>query len=88
MAGLTSVLAEVSPLSDEEEQAGDDYPLPPDHWLNSPLGRDGDYKTFLHLALETGNNDAGQDIFHRHEPQSSLHGKRCEVVIGAKLLTT
>ena len=64
VAGLTSVLAEVSPLSDEEEQTGADYPLPPDHWLNSPLGRDGDYKTFLHLALETGNNDAGQDIFH------------------------
>ena len=60
VAGLTSVLAEVSPLSDEEEQAGDDYPLPPEHWLNSPLGREGEFKTFLQLALETTNTDIGQ----------------------------
>ena len=66
------------PLSDGEEQAGDDYPLPPDHWLNSPLGRDGDYKTFLHLALEAGNNDAGQDIFHWHEKMWSRYW--CKII--------
>ena len=54
-AGLTSLLAEVCPLDDEEQQkeAGAP-PLPPDHWINTPLGRGGDYKTLLHLALEAG----------------------------------
>ena len=60
VAGLSSLLAEVAPLSDEEDQAGPDYPLPAQHWLNSPLGRDGEFKTFLQLALETTNNDLGQ----------------------------
>ena len=64
VGGLSSVLADVAPLSDEEDQAGPDYPLPPQHWLNTPLGREGDFKTFLQLALETSNNDLGISIPH------------------------
>ena len=60
VAGLSSLLADVAPLADEEDQAGPDYPLPSQHWLNSPLGREGEFKTFLQLALETSNNDIGQ----------------------------
>ena len=60
VAGLSSLLADVAPLADEEDQAGPDYPLPSQHWLNSPLGREGEFKTFLQLALETTNNDIGQ----------------------------
>ena len=58
VGGLSSLLADVAPLSDEEE-AGPDYPLPSQHWLNTPLGREGEFKTFLQLALETNNNDIG-----------------------------
>ena len=62
VGGLSSLLAEVAPLSDEEDQAGPDSALPPEHWLNTPLGREGEFKTFLHLALETANNDLGQSV--------------------------
>ena len=62
VGGLSSLLADVAPLSDEEE-AGPDYPLPSQHWLNTPLGREGEFKTFLQLALETANNDMGQQFY-------------------------
>ena len=54
-AGLTSLLAEVCPLDDDQQGAeAGMLPLAPDHWINTPLGRGGEYKTLLQLALEAG----------------------------------
>ena len=35
------------------------YPLPADHWINTPLAA-ADHKTLLHLALEAGAGHAEQ----------------------------
>ena len=54
VAGLTNILADVCPVDDD--RCGEDvpeYPLPLDHWINTPLGKEGDYQTLLHVALET-----------------------------------
>ena len=58
VAGLSNILADVCPVDDDEtrDEAGE-YPLAEDHWINTPLGKDGDYKTLLHLALETRSHD-------------------------------
>ena len=55
MAGLNNLLADVCPVEDDQDQETvPEYPLAPDHWINAPLGKDGDYKTLLHLGIETG----------------------------------
>ena len=53
----------MSGLGDEEDQETGDYPLANHHWINTPLARDGEYKTFLHLALDTSNIDLGMKYF-------------------------
>jgi len=56
LAGLTGVLADVCPVDDDaDHESVDEYPLPADHWINAPLGKEGAYKTLLHLGIETGN---------------------------------
>ena len=60
LAGLTGVLADVCPVDDDVDHENvDEYPLPADHWINVPLGKEGAYKSLLHLGLETGNTDIG-----------------------------
>ena len=57
VAGLNNLMAEVAPVEDgADHEASSEYPLPVDHWLNTPLGKEGDYKTLLHLAIESGEN--------------------------------
>jgi ankyrin repeat protein len=61
VVGLTTVLAEVAPVQDgEDREAATNYPLPPDHWVNQGTGKEGQYKTLLHAAVETGNADMVQ----------------------------
>jgi len=58
LAGLTGVLADVCPVDDDADHENvEEYPLPADHWINVPLGKEGAYKSLLHLGLETGNTD-------------------------------
>ena len=59
LAGLTSVLADVAPVEDgkDGEAGGAEYPLPLDHWVNLPTGKQGQYKSLLHSAIELGRED-------------------------------
>ena len=59
LAGLTSVLADVAPVEDgkDREAGGAEYPLPLDHWVNLPTGKQGQYKSLLHAAIELGRED-------------------------------
>ena len=45
---LTSLLAEVSETSDENQPEA----LPEDHWINRPFEKETGLKTLLHLAVE------------------------------------
>ena len=45
---------------DADHESAEEYPLPADHWINTPLGKEGNYKSLLHLGLETGNVDIGK----------------------------
>ena len=47
MEKLTSLLAEVSLVSDEKNQE----PLPEDHWINSAKD-EAELRTLLHIAIE------------------------------------
>ena len=61
LAGLTGVLADVCPIDDDADHENvDEYPLPAEHWINVPLGKEGSYKSLLHLGLETGDTDIGK----------------------------
>eukprot|EP00092_Neocalanus_flemingeri_P024278 GFUD01026328.1.p1 GENE.GFUD01026328.1~~GFUD01026328.1.p1 ORF type:complete len:1070 (+),score=218.12 GFUD01026328.1:113-3322(+) len=58
LVGLTGVLADVCPIDDDADHENvDEYPLPAEHWINIPLGKEGGYKSLLHLGLESGNPD-------------------------------
>ena len=46
---------------DADHESVDEYPLPADHWINAPLGKEGAYKTLLHLGIETGNVEIGRN---------------------------
>ena len=37
--------------------AGQNPPLPLDHWVNLPTGKQGQYKSLLHAAIELGRED-------------------------------
>ena len=64
LAGLTGVMADVCPIDDDADHENvEEYPLPAEHWINVPLGKEGDYKSLLHLGLESGNPDIGNCIF-------------------------
>ena len=61
LTALTNLLADVCPVDDDDTKENPaDFPLPADHWVNSPTGKEGDYKTLLQLALEADSVDLGR----------------------------
>ena len=63
LAGLTGILADICPVADDGDQENtDEYPLPAEHWINVPVGKEGGYKSLLHLDIEAENLDIGGNI--------------------------
>merc|ERR1711963_515746 len=56
--GLSDLLAEVCPLSDDSKKSNHvntTFPMPDSHWINKPQGTEYQKKTLLHLAIDKGN---------------------------------
>ncbi len=51
LEGLSGLLASAFP-EDDASSAGAYLPLPEDHWINAPCGKEVGHKSLLHLAAE------------------------------------
>ena len=72
LVGLTNVLGEVGEVGEDGGEAGQ-FPLPPDHWLNQPTGKEGRYRGLLHIAIEGGRQDVGRSYRFCQSPPPSVH---------------
>ena len=68
--GLSDLLAEVCPLSDDSKNKSNHvnsiFPLPDNHWINMPQGIEYQKKTLLHLAMEKGNSEITKLLLTGH----------------------
>ena len=68
--GLSDLLAEVCPLSDDSKNKSNHvnsiFPLPDSHWINLPQGIEYQKKTLLHLAMEKGNSEITKLLLTGH----------------------
>ena len=60
---LTNLLAEICPVEDNgnDIEKGRDktpFPLPQDHWINRPYGKEEGFRTILEIAVDMGREAA------------------------------
>ena len=63
LTSFSSLMASVCPVDDNSKDVENnkkrkkEFPLAPTHWINSPYGKDVQFKTLLHLAVEGRKRD-------------------------------
>ena len=60
-------------INNPDQEAGNDFPLPDDHWINQTISEEDD-KTLLTIALEDGLVDLPR-CFSRSEPMPTCTTK-------------